>query len=112
MASASPRAPFSSVKIAKIEAPQTITLRRFNAILTLENGARGDALAIVTGKDVEARLATAGQRQERFGSAGRKRNQDSERTRRLGLRALPNDQRGWIPASSAERVADVERGKL
>ena len=30
------------------------------AIFTLENGARGDALAIVTGKDVEARLATAG----------------------------------------------------
>jgi tetratricopeptide (TPR) repeat protein len=69
-----------------------------------EYGSKGDALAIVTGKDVQARLATA----------------DTANTvlvlppgseiRILSTRGdwvyavLPNNLRGWIPAKDAERV--------
>ncbi len=74
------------------------------AIFTLENGARGDALAIVTGKDVEARLATADNAKSVLVlPAGSEIKILSERGDWV-YAALPNDQRGWIPASSAERV--------
>ena len=74
------------------------------AIFTLENGARGDALAIVTGKDVEARLATADNAKSVLVlPAGSEIKILSERGDWV-YAALPNDQRGWIPASSAQRV--------
>ena len=74
------------------------------AIVTLENGARGDALAIVTGKEVEARLATADNAKSVLVlPAGSEINVLSERGDWI-YAALPNDQRGWIPASSAQRV--------
>ena len=74
------------------------------AIVTLENGARGNALAVVTGKDVEARLATADNAKSVLVlPAGSKIKILSERGDWI-YAALPNDQRGWIPASSAERV--------
>src|SRR5256885_8484933 len=74
------------------------------AIFTLENGARGDALAIVTGKDVEARLATADNAKSVLVlPAGSEIKILSERGDWV-YAALPNDQRGWIPAASAQRV--------
>ncbi|HSV63093.1 MAG TPA: tetratricopeptide repeat protein [Chthoniobacterales bacterium] len=74
------------------------------AIVTLENGARGDALAIVTGKDVEARLATADNAKSVLVlPPGSEIKVLSERGDWI-YAALPNDQRGWIPASSAQRV--------
>ena len=74
------------------------------AIVTLENGAHGDALAIVTGKDVEARLATADNAKSVLAlPAGSEIKILSERGDWI-YAALPNDQRGWIPASSAQRV--------
>ncbi|HEX8490998.1 MAG TPA: SH3 domain-containing protein, partial [Chthoniobacterales bacterium] len=74
------------------------------AVYTLENGARGRALAIVTGNDIEARLATA----DNAGSilalpAGSEIKVLSERGDWL-YAALPNGQRGWIPAKAVERV--------
>ena len=74
------------------------------AIYTLENGARGEALAIVTGKDVEARLATADNAKSVLVlPAGSEIKILSERGDWV-YAALPNDQRGWIPAASAQRV--------
>ena len=74
------------------------------AIFTLENGARGDALAIVTEKNVEARLATADNAKSvLLLPAGSEIKILSERGDWV-YAGLPNDQRGWIPASSAQRV--------
>ena len=74
------------------------------ALYTLENGAKGSALAIVTGKDIEARLATA----DNTGSIlalppGSEITILSERGDWI-YAALPNDLRGWIPSKSAEKV--------
>ena len=74
------------------------------AIYTLEHGNEGCALAIVTGKDVQARLATADTANSVLALP-----QGSE-IKILSTRgdwmyaALPNDLRGWIPAKDAEQV--------
>lgn len=74
------------------------------ALVTLENGTRGNALAIVTAKEIEARLATADNAKSvLLLPAGSEIKILSERGDWV-YAALPNDQRGWIPASSAERV--------
>jgi tetratricopeptide (TPR) repeat protein len=74
------------------------------AIFTLENGTRGNALAIVTAKEIEARLATADNAKSvLLLPAGSEIKILSERGDWV-YAALPNDQRGWIPATSAERV--------
>lgn len=74
------------------------------ALYTIENGTRGNALAIVTGKDVEARLATADNASSVLAlPPGSEIKVLSERGDWI-YAALPNDQRGWIPAKSAEKV--------
>lgn len=74
------------------------------AIYQLENGARGVALAVVTGKDAEARLAAADTAKSFMAlPAGSEVNILSERGDWI-YAALPNDQKGWIPSSSAQRV--------
>jgi len=74
------------------------------AVFTLEDGTRGAALAIVTAKEIEARLATADNAKSvLLLPAGSEIKILSERGDWV-YAALPNDQRGWIPASSAERV--------
>jgi len=74
------------------------------AIFTLENGTHGNALAVVTVKEIEARLATADNAKSiLLLPAGSEITILSERGDWI-YAALPNDQRGWIPASSAERV--------
>jgi tetratricopeptide (TPR) repeat protein len=73
-------------------------------LYTLENGAQGEALAIVTGKDIEARLATADNASSILTlPAGSEVKVLSERGGWI-YAALPNDQRGWIPARAVERV--------
>lgn len=74
------------------------------ALYAVENGPSGAALAIVTAKSTEARLATAD-------SAGTVLVlPPGSEIKILSTRgdwvyaALPNDLRGWIPAQSAERV--------
>jgi tetratricopeptide (TPR) repeat protein len=74
------------------------------AVYTLERGSDGSALAIVTGKNVQARLATADSANSVLalppGSA----------VKILSTRgdwiyaALPNNLRGWIPAKDAQQV--------
>src|SRR5438128_5065565 len=74
------------------------------AIWQGERGSKGNALAIVTGKDVQARLATAD-----TANAVLALPPGSE-VKILSTRgdwtyvALPNNLRGWIPAKNAERV--------
>ena len=73
-------------------------------IVTIENGTRGNALAVVTGKDVDARLATADDAKSVLVlPSGSEIRILSERGDWI-YAALPNDQRGWIPASTAQRV--------
>jgi tetratricopeptide (TPR) repeat protein len=74
------------------------------ALYMLENGAQGRALAIVTGTDIEARLATADNASSILAlPAGSEIKVLSERGEWI-YAALPNDQRGWIPAKAVERV--------
>ena len=73
-------------------------------IYILENGVRGDALAVITAKEVDARLATADTAKSvLILPAGSEIKILSERGDWI-YAALPNDQRGWIPSSSAQRV--------
>lgn len=74
------------------------------ALYTLENGTQGRALAIVTGKDIEARLATADNASSVLTlPPGSEIRVLSERGDWV-YAALPNEQRGWIPARALERV--------
>ena len=73
-------------------------------LYSLERGSSGRALAIVTAKNTDARLATADS------AATVLTLPPGSQVRILSTRgdwiyaALPNDLRGWIPAQSAERV--------
>ena len=74
------------------------------AIFTLERGSKGQALAIVTGNDVQARLATADTANSVLAlPAGSEIKILSTRGDWI-YAALPNNLRGWIPAKNAERV--------
>jgi len=74
------------------------------AVYTLEHGGGGYALAIVTGKDVQARLATADTANSILALP------PGSEIKVLSTRgdwiyaALPNNLRGWIPAKDAEQV--------
>jgi tetratricopeptide (TPR) repeat protein len=74
------------------------------AIRTLDNGSKGRALAIVTGNDVQARLATADTANSVLAlPAGSEIKILSTRGDWM-YAALPNDLRGWIQAKNAEPV--------
>lgn len=82
----------------------TISAGAAFVVYQLESGGSGPDLAIVTKKNIQARLATA----ESAGTvlllpAGSEIKILSTRGDWL-YAALPNDLRGWIPAQSAERV--------
>src|SRR5207249_4622877 len=70
----------------------------------LERGSEGSALAVVTGKDVQARLATADTANSVLALP------PGSEVKILSTRgdwiyaALPNNLRGWIPAKNAGRV--------
>jgi tetratricopeptide (TPR) repeat protein len=74
------------------------------AIYELDYGSKGRALAIVTGKDVQARLATADTTNSVLALP------PGSEVKILSTRgdwiyaALPNNLRGWIPAKDAEPV--------
>jgi tetratricopeptide (TPR) repeat protein len=74
------------------------------AIWRLERGSRGPGLAIVTGNDVQARLATADTANSVLALP------PGSEIKVLSTRgdwiyaALPNNLRGWIPAKNAEQV--------
>ena len=74
------------------------------AVYSLETGNKGRALAIVTGKNIEARLATADSSKSVLAlPPGSEIKVLSQRGDWL-YAALPNDLRGWIPANGAQRV--------
>jgi tetratricopeptide (TPR) repeat protein len=74
------------------------------AIYTLDNGSKGRALAIVTGNDVQARLATADTANSVLAlPAGSEIKILSTRGDWM-YAALPNDLRGWIQTKNAEQV--------
>src|SRR5437868_2756162 len=74
------------------------------AIFTLERGSKGQALAIVTGNDVQARLATADTANSVLAlPAGSEIKILSTRGDWM-YAALPNDLRGWIQTKNAEQV--------
>jgi tetratricopeptide (TPR) repeat protein len=74
------------------------------ALYSLENGSKGRALAIVTGKNIEARLATADNANSVLAlPPGSEIKILSQRGEWL-YAGLPNDLRGWIPAKGAQRV--------
>jgi tetratricopeptide (TPR) repeat protein len=74
------------------------------AMYALERGSRGYGLAIVTGKDVQARLATADTANSVLALP------PGSEVKILSTRgdwiytALPNNLRGWIPAKDAQQV--------
>jgi tetratricopeptide (TPR) repeat protein len=74
------------------------------AVYALERSSKGYALAIVTGKDVQARLATADTANSVLALP------PGSEIKILSTRgdwiyaALPNSLRGWIPAKNAEQV--------
>jgi tetratricopeptide (TPR) repeat protein len=74
------------------------------AVYTLERGTNGSAMAIVTGKDVQARLATADTANSVLALP------PGSEVKILSTRgdwiyaALPNNLRGWIPAKNAQQV--------
>ena len=74
------------------------------ATYALEHGGKGPALAIVTGNDVQARLATADTANSVLALP------PGSEIKILSMRgdwvyaALPNDLRGWIQAKNAEQV--------
>jgi tetratricopeptide (TPR) repeat protein len=74
------------------------------ALYSLEFGSKGEGLAIVTGKKIEARLATADNASSVLAlPPGSEIKVLSQRGDWL-YAALPNDLRGWIPANAAQRV--------
>src|SRR5213592_3780426 len=74
------------------------------AIFTLERGSKGQALAVVTGNDVQARLATADTANSVLAlPPGSEVKIVSTRGDWI-YAALPNNLRGWIPAKNAEQV--------
>jgi tetratricopeptide (TPR) repeat protein len=74
------------------------------ALYSLETGSKGSALAIMTGKKIEARLATADSANSVLAlPPGSEIRILSQRGDWL-YAALPNDLRGWIPATGAQRV--------
>jgi len=74
------------------------------AVYALERGSKGSALAIVTGKNVQARLATADSANSVLALP------PGSEVKILSTRgdwiyaALPNTLRGWIPAKDAQQV--------
>jgi tetratricopeptide (TPR) repeat protein len=74
------------------------------ALYSLESGSKGKDLAIVTGKKIEARLATADNASSVLAlPPGTEIRVLSQRGDWL-YAALPNDLRGWIPTNAAQRV--------
>ena len=94
----------SASRMALIACALVVFALSVYALYTLENGAQGRALAIVTGKDIEARLATADNASSILTlPAGSEVKVLSQRGDWV-YAALPNEQRGWIPARAVERV--------
>jgi tetratricopeptide (TPR) repeat protein len=74
------------------------------ALYTIENGNRGDSFAIVTGKNIDARLATADNANSVLALPAGSEIKILSTRGDWSYAALPNNLRGWIPTKSAELV--------
>ena len=74
------------------------------AVYALEYGNNGNSVAIVTGKDVQARLATADTANSILALPPGSEIKILSTRGDWVYAALPNDLRGWIPAKDAEQV--------
>lgn len=74
------------------------------AVYMLENGSNGQSLAIVTGKNIEARLATADNANSILALPPGSEVKILSTRGDWSYAALPNNLRGWIPTKSAESV--------
>ncbi len=74
------------------------------ALYSLETGSKGRDLAIVTGKNIEARLATADNAKSVLALPPGSEIKILSQRGDWVYAALPNDLRGWIPANGARRV--------
>jgi hypothetical protein len=74
------------------------------AIHTLDNGSEGRGLAIVTGNDVQARLATADTANSVLALPPGSEIKILSTRGDWMYAALPNDLRGWIQTKNAEQV--------
>src|SRR5919106_5245778 len=74
------------------------------AIYELDHGSKGRALAIVTGKDVQARVATADTANSVLALPSGSEVKILSARGDWVYAALPNNLRGWIPAKSADQV--------
>jgi tetratricopeptide (TPR) repeat protein len=74
------------------------------AAYTLERGSNGSALAIVTGKNVQARLATADTANSVLALPPGSEVEILSTRGDWIYAALPNSLRGWIPAKDAQQV--------
>jgi DNA uptake lipoprotein len=94
----------SAVMMALLSFSVLVFVIAMFAIYELDHGSKGRGLAIVTGKDVQARLATADTANSILALP------PGSEVKILSTRgdwvyaALPNNLRGWIPAKSAEDV--------
>ena len=98
-------APRRSVALLSLIVLSTVVLAgAVFALYSMETGPKGSGLAIVTGKNIEARLATADSAKSVLAlPPGSEIGVLSQRGDWL-YAVLPNDLRGWIPANSAQRV--------
>src|SRR5437762_8716742 len=74
------------------------------AIYELDQGSKGRALAVVTGKDVQARIATADTANSVLALPPGSEIKILSTRGDWVYAALPNNLRGWIPEKSAEQV--------
>jgi tetratricopeptide (TPR) repeat protein len=74
------------------------------ALYSLETGSKGKALAIVTGKNIVARLATADNASSVLALPPGTEIKILSQRGDWVYAALPNNLRGWIPAPGAQRV--------
>lgn len=74
------------------------------ALYSLETGSKGQALAIVTGKEIVARLATADNASSVLALPPGSEIKILSQRGDWFYAALPNDLRGWIPTTGAQRV--------
>lgn len=74
------------------------------AVYTKENGTRGNQAAVVIPENIEARVATADSARSLLALPPGSEVLVLQERGDWNYAALPNNQRGWIPASAAEKI--------
>jgi len=94
----------SAVMMALLSFSVLVLVIAMFAIYELDHGSKGRGLAIVTGKDVQARLATADTANSVLALPSGSEVKILSTRGDWVYAALPNNLRGWIPAKDAEQV--------